>query len=54
MDTKGKNPQIQIEKWLQNEAEKFITQSELMINGVEVVPKEIDVYYFKEDEFEDE
>ena len=54
METKGKNAQLKIEKWLQNEAEKFIAQSALMINGVEVVPKEIEVYYFKEDEFEDD
>lgn len=41
-----------IEK-LQNEAKQFLTETKLMLNGVSILPKEIEVYYYKEGEFED-
>lgn len=38
---------------LQNEAKQFLTETKLMLNGVSILPKEIEVYYYKEGEFED-
>ena len=46
------NNQATIER-LQNEAKLFLTNTKLMLNGVSILPKEIEVYYFKEGEFED-
>ncbi len=46
------NNQLTIER-LQNEARLFLTKTKLMLNGVSILPKEIEVYYFKEGEFED-
>ena len=38
---------------LQNEAKRFITNSKLIFNDIVIVPKEIEVYYYKEGEFDD-
>ena len=38
---------------LQKEAKQFIAHNKLVLNGVEIYPKEIEVYYYKEGEFED-
>ena len=38
---------------LQQEAKQFITYNKLILNGVEIYPKEIEVYYYKEGELED-
>lgn len=38
---------------LQDEAKLFITGSVLVLNGVAIQPKEIEVYYYKEGGFED-
>lgn len=40
-------------KKLQKEAEYFLKHAKLIVNGIEILPKEIEVYYFKEGEFED-
>ena len=40
-------------KFLQNEAVEFLTNSKLILKGVVIQPTEIEVYYFKEGEFED-
>lgn len=40
-------------KKLQSEAKQFLTKSKLVLNGVEILPKEIEVYYYKEGVFED-
>ena len=46
------NNQLTIER-LQNEAKHFLTETKLILNGVSILPKEIEVYYYKEGEFED-
>ena len=46
------NNQAIIER-LQNEAKLFLTKTKLMLSGVSILPKEIEVYYFKKGEFED-
>ena len=46
------NNQLTIER-LQNEAKLFLTKTKLMLNGVSIQPKEIEVYYYEEGEFED-
>lgn len=46
------NNQAIIEK-LQNEAKQFLTETKLMLNGVSIMPKEIEVYYYKKGGFED-
>lgn len=46
------NNQAIIER-LQNGAKQFLTETKLMLNGVSILPKEIEVYYYKEGEFED-
>lgn len=38
---------------LQKEAWEFLVHKKLMLNGVSIIPKEIEVYYFKKQEFED-
>ncbi len=38
---------------LQNEAKLFLTDSLLVLNGLSIRPKEIEVYYFEEGVFED-
>ncbi len=38
---------------LQNKAKEFLLQYKLMLGKVEIIPKEIEVYYYKEGEFED-
>ena len=43
----------EIVKKLQIEAELFLKKSKLVVNGIEIFPKEIEVYYFKKGEFED-
>ncbi len=48
---KEKNVQKTITR-LQNEAKQFLTKK-LVINGLNIYPKEIEMYYFKEGEFED-
>ncbi len=40
-------------KKLQNEASHFLTESKLMVNGLIILPKEIEVYYYKDGNFED-
>ncbi|MBP5503727.1 MAG: hypothetical protein J6Y24_13170 [Bacteroidales bacterium] len=40
-------------KGLQNEAKKFLTEKIIVLKGVTIIPKEIEVYYYKEGEFED-
>lgn len=40
-------------KKLQNEAAHFLTESKLMVSGLAILPKEIEVYYYKEGDFED-
>lgn len=40
-------------KRLQNEVSRFLLQSKLVLNGVVVMPKEVEVYYYKIGEFED-
>lgn len=40
-------------KKLQIEAKSFLTQRKLILNGVSILPKEIEVYFYKEGEFED-
>lgn len=42
-----------IEK-LRNEAARFLRQYCIVVNGVTLYPKEIEVYYFKKDVFEDD
>ena len=42
-----------IEK-LQNEAARFLRQYCIVVNGVTLYPKEIEVYYFIKDVFEDD
>ena len=34
-------------KRLQNEVSQFLLQSKLVLNGVVVMPKEVEVYYYK-------
>ena len=46
------NNQVTIER-LQNEAKLFLTETKLMLNGIFILPKEIEVYYYKKGEFED-
>ena len=46
------NNQAIIER-LQNEAKQFLKETKLMLNGVSILPKEIEVYYYKEGELED-
>lgn len=43
----------EIVKKLQIEAEQFLKSSKLIVNGIEIYPKEIEIYYYKEGEFED-
>lgn len=40
-------------KILQNKAKEFITQNKLIINQLIIEPKEIEIYYHKKGEFED-
>lgn len=40
-------------KKLQNEAAHFLAESKLMVSGLAILPKEIEVYYYKEGDFED-
>lgn len=42
------------EEKLQNEATRFIAQTRLILKDVVIIPKEIEVYYYKEGEFSDE
>ena len=44
----------EIVKKLQTEAELFLKNTKLVVNGIEIFPKEIEVYYYKKGEFEDE
>lgn len=44
--------QKNIEK-LQNEVKQFLTTKKLKLNGLVIIPKEIEVYYYREGEFED-
>ena len=46
------NNQLTIKR-LQNEAKHFLTETKLILNGISILPKEIEVYYYKEGEFED-
>jgi hypothetical protein len=46
------NNQVIIER-LQSEAKRFLKETKLLLNGVFIQPKEIEVYYYKEGEFED-
>lgn len=46
------NNQVIIER-LQSEAKRFLKETKLLLNGVFIQPKEIEVYYHKEGEFED-
>lgn len=46
------NNQATIEM-LQNKAKLFLTETKLMLKGVSVLPKEIEVYYYKNGQFED-
>ena len=46
------NNQVAIER-LQNEAKLFLKETKLILNEVSIQPKEIEVYYFNEGEFED-
>ena len=39
------------EEKLQKEATRFIAQTRLILKDVVIIPKEIEVYYYKEDEF---
>lgn len=39
---------------LQNDAIQFISKIKLILNGIVIIPKEIEVYYYKEGEFSDE
>ena len=39
---------------LQKEVSQFLLQSKLVLNGVVVMPKEVEVYYYKKGEFEDD
>lgn len=39
---------------LQNDAIQFVSQIKLILNGAVIIPKEIEVYYYKEGEFSDE
>lgn len=39
---------------LQEEARLFLTESGLVLNGVSILPKEIEVYFYKKDIFEDD
>lgn len=52
MEEKNVYSQKQEEK-LQNEAIHFISQIKLILNGAVIIPKEIEVYYYKEGEFSD-
>ncbi len=38
---------------LKNAAEHFLTNSKLTLNGIVILPKEVEVYYYKAGEFED-
>ncbi len=38
---------------LQKKATDFLTNHYLVVNGIEIYPKEIEVYYYKEGEFDD-
>lgn len=51
MEMNGKSCQDIIKK-LQNEAYQFL-KKKLVLNGIAILPKEIEVYYYKEGEFED-
>lgn len=51
MEMNGKSCQ-EIIKRLQNEAYQFL-KKKLVLNGIAILPKEIEVYYYKEGEFED-
>lgn len=42
------------EKKLQNEAICFIKQTKLILNGIIIIPKEIEVYYYREGIFSDQ
>ena len=41
-------------KRLQDEVSHFLLRSILVLNGVVIIPKEVEVYYYKEGEFEDD
>lgn len=43
----------EIVKQLQDEASNFLMHSHIEVNGLQIFPKEIEVYYYKKDEFED-
>jgi len=44
---------LEIIERLQQEAKRFLTETKLMLNGVSIVPKEIEIYYYRKGEFED-
>lgn len=46
------NNQAIIER-LQNEEKQFVTETKLLLNGVSIIPKEIEGYYYKVGVFED-
>jgi hypothetical protein len=43
----------EIVKKLQIEAELFLKNSKLVVNGIEIFPKEIEIYYYQKKVFED-
>ena len=45
---------LKIIKRLQDEAKLFLTTKNLIMEGIVIIPKEIEVYYYKEKEFEDD
>ena len=49
-----KNSSEKCFNWLQEEVSQFLLHSKLVLNGVVIMPKEIEVYYYKKGEFEDE
>lgn len=51
IEMKGRLCQEIVNK-LQNEASQFL-KKKLVLNGIAILPKEIEVYYYKEGEFED-
>lgn len=55
MKEKDKSMQEQIKRRLQKETEHFLTNWKLVCRGLEIYPKEIEVYYYeKEGEFKDD
>ena len=54
MEKNNKNLHEQIKRKLQKEAEQFLTKKQLVLKNLIISPKEIEIYYYKAGEFEDE